>query len=337
VRALVIGAGRMGRVHIAALKDMGWTIAGVSDPHPDALERCQEEFGLQDRQLSDDALAMLRAEKPDAVVIATTADHHARYVIAAAGQGTRFVLCEKPMATSLGDCDSMIEACERAGTKLAVNHQRRFLPQHRIAHEIVESVEFGGLRTMSVLAGNMGLAMNGSHFFEIFAHWTQVPVKSIAARFSKERVPNPRGAQFEDVAGFACIVTSSGQRLFIEAGADLGHGLLVVYMGPNGQLYVDELAGVANANVRQSEHRGRSTTLYGLPSNVTQQSFAADLRTSVKELWMRFVAGESVPGGQQARHALECLVACYASDERGGEPIAFEPDRLDRARRFPWA
>src|SRR6185503_5075843 len=244
-KAAVIGVGRMGRRHAAVLRGMGFDIAGVSDPSEAALEAARTELGLESENLYRDPAQLLTSTSPEAVVIATTADCHAPLTLRAVLAGARYVLCEKPMAVSLAECDAMIAACKERDVRLAINHQRRYMPQFEVARDIVESPEFGGLRGMTVVAGNMGLAMNGSHFLEIFMHWTGETPRTIAASFSDVEVPNPRGAQFRDASGFLRVTTASGRRLTIDAEADAGHGLLSVYMGHNGQLVVDELTGVA--------------------------------------------------------------------------------------------
>ena len=51
----------------------------------------------------------------------------------AAAPSTRAIICEKPMALSLGECDRMIAACERAGVLLQINHNRRWHPEWVLA------------------------------------------------------------------------------------------------------------------------------------------------------------------------------------------------------------
>ena len=93
---------------------------------------------------------MLEAVRPDAVVISTTAPSHCEFVCAAAAAGVRYILCEKPMASSLEECDRMIAACRAAGAKLAVNHQMRFMEQYTDIKAMIDTPEFGGLRSMVV-------------------------------------------------------------------------------------------------------------------------------------------------------------------------------------------
>lgn len=63
----------------------------------------------------DDYEAMYDTVQPDGVVIATPSNVHAAPAIAALERGIP-VLCEKPMATTLGDCKAMVAAAQRADT-----------------------------------------------------------------------------------------------------------------------------------------------------------------------------------------------------------------------------
>lgn len=73
---------------------------------------------------------------------------HAEVTIAAL-EAEKHVLCEKPMALSLADCDRMIDAAERAQRMLMIGQSIRFWPEYVAMKEIVESGKYG-----KVLAAN---------------------------------------------------------------------------------------------------------------------------------------------------------------------------------------
>jgi predicted dehydrogenase len=64
-------------------------------------------------------------------------------VIAAAARQPKVILCEKPMATSLGEADEMIVACKRNGVKLAIGHQRRFYTGWEEAKRLIQDGAIG--------------------------------------------------------------------------------------------------------------------------------------------------------------------------------------------------
>jgi predicted dehydrogenase len=63
----------------------------------------------------------------DAVYVATPVSLHAPITTAAAAAG-KHVLCEKPMALTLEECDQMIVACRECGVRLGIAYYRRYYP-----------------------------------------------------------------------------------------------------------------------------------------------------------------------------------------------------------------
>jgi len=337
MKVCVIGVGRMGRRHVTAARSAGFELSGVSDQSPEALETTRAECNVERGMAFTDVAEMLAATRPDAIVISTTAPSHCEFVCAAAAAGVRYILCEKPMASSLEECDRMIAACRKSGAKLAVNHQMRFMEQYTDIKALINTPEFGGLRSMVVTAGNFGLAMNGSHYFEAFRYLTEESVVEISAWFDPDNVPNPRGPQYIDRSGQLRGVSASGTRLVMEFGGDLGHGIEVVYACRNGQILVDELAGYVRAIYRQAEYRDLPTTRYGMPANEFQRKIAqAEVTGPTVALWRAMLADGSYPDGDSGRHAVAALVAANLSGESGGRGIALASG-LPHKRTFAWA
>jgi myo-inositol 2-dehydrogenase / D-chiro-inositol 1-dehydrogenase len=328
----------MGLRHLQVLKDLKLDVVGVSDMQEAARAKAATDFGLPALALFADARDMIERAKPELVVIATTAPSHAELVCLAARNGATAILCEKPMATSLADCDRMIEACGKSGTRLAVNHQMRFMEQYTKPKVLVEDEAFGGLGSVSVVAGNFGMAMNGSHYFEMFRYLTDEMPATVSAWFSSDTVPNPRGPQFEDRAGTIRLTTRKGRRFYMDASTDQGHGMHVTYAGPQGRLDVDELAGQAHLVVRKAEHRAQPTTRYGMPCEESTIAITpADSVAPTRAVLSALLAGENYPDGAVGRMAVEVLVAAYTSHEQGGRTIDLPSGNLPRDRVFPWA
>ena len=82
--------------------------------------------------------------------------------IAAAVHKPQVILCEKPMACSLGEAEAMMIACERNGVKFAIGHQRRFYSSWREARQLIQDGAIGEARRLwsSVRAGMMN---TGTH------------------------------------------------------------------------------------------------------------------------------------------------------------------------------
>lgn len=337
MRAAILGVGRMGRRHIKALLQLQLELSGVFDLSTDSLKACADEFAFRPDQLFANRDRLYAEVRPECVVIATTADSHCELVCEAAERGVKLILVEKPMAVSLQQCDRMLEVCRRHGAQLSVNHQMRFMEQYILPKRLFAQGAYGGLSSMTVIGGNCGLSMNGTHYLEAFRFIAGEAAAEVSAWFSPERVANPRGPQFEDRAGCLRVVSAGGKRFYMEIGADQGHGVHVVYAGRNGLVTVDELTGHMSCSHREEQYLGLPTTRYGMPAVNTQRLIKpAEIIESSAAVLRALIDGTNVVTGEDGRMAVKTLVAAYQSAEQGGVPIRLDGS-LDNGRLFPWA
>lgn len=338
MRAAVVGLGRMGVRHMEALRSLGMTIVGVADTEEKARVSLQNDHGIDSSACFSDGVEMVRTVRPEALVVATTAPSHAPLAIAAAEAGVRYVLCEKPMATSLADARAMLEACRRAGAVLAINHQMQFMEQYTRVKSLIGSEALGPMASVLVGASNFGLAMNASHYFEMFRYVSGRPVHSINAWFEDAKLANPRGAQFDDRSGRILARTAEGVSMYLDFSVEAGNGVSVVYTCRYGQIFVDELNGFMRVVSRKAEFRDLPTTRYGMPSDIQVESIApADVVGPTKALWSELLAGRTYPDGEAGLHALACCVAAHVSHESGGSPVRVDDQGLPGVRQFKWA
>jgi predicted dehydrogenase len=327
----------MGLRHLQIAKGLGLDVAGVADSRPEALAQATRDAGVPPGRCFTDPAALLDSARPECVIIATTAPAHEPLTCLASERGARYVLCEKPMASSLAGCDRMIKTCEHHGTRLAINHQMRFMEQYLEVRKIIDGEAFGGWASVTVVAGNFGLAMNGTHYFELFRWLARERIREACAWLSPDKVPNPRGPQFEDTAGAVRLTTAGGKRLTMEIGPDQGHGVQVIYAGRCGVVVADELAGRISSSVRLAEHRSLPTTRYGMPAEHRVIDVPpADVLGPTRAVLEALLAGKDVPGGQDGRAAVEALVACHVSHEQGHLPVTLDGS-LPGERTFSYA
>lgn len=337
MKICIIGVGRMGRRHITVAKQLGYQIIGIFDTNSEALKLAVSENGVSERECYSSIEQMLKELKPMAVVVATTAPSHCEYVCLAAAAGVKYILCEKPMAVSIAECNQMINVCKQYGAKLAVNHQMRFMEQYTKIKILCESEAFGGLRSITVAASNFGLAMNASHYFEMFKFMTNHIIDELSFRMDARKVPNPRGLQYEDFSGQIFALSDAGHRLYMEIGGDQGHGIHVIYGCRNGQIFVDELAGYVRTVVRQAEYQDLPTTHYGLPAN--EQSFnisPASVIQPSQDVLQSLIKECNYPDGECGRRVITALVAAHISAENIGKYVKLS-EMLPENRVFSWA
>ncbi len=138
--AAVIGLGMMGQRHARVWAELPQTrLVSVCDIMPERAQAVADDYPCMVAASLEQAV---NAPGVDIVSVCTDDQAHLQPCLAAATAG-KHVLVEKPLATSLGDCDRIIEACENAGVMLMTGHVCRFDPRYVACREAVESGEVG--------------------------------------------------------------------------------------------------------------------------------------------------------------------------------------------------
>ncbi len=102
------------------------------------------------------------ADNPDIdiVYVVTPNGLHAEHVIKAAKAG-KHVICEKPMANSVADCDAMLAACRAAKRTLSIGYRLHFDPYHQEMVRLATDPNFGPFTKM---AGENGFTLSGDQW-----------------------------------------------------------------------------------------------------------------------------------------------------------------------------
>lgn len=138
----LVGCGRISTRHIQVLnQNPGFRLVAVCDVIEARARGCAEPLGLPHYT---DAMAMVKAEKPDIVSILTESGSHGRMGIALAPH-VQAVVVEKPMTLTLEDADELIETCDRRATRLFVVKQNRYNPPVVKLRKALERGAFGKL------------------------------------------------------------------------------------------------------------------------------------------------------------------------------------------------
>ena len=123
IRTAIIGCGKVGATHALAYKTLKTSQFSAVCGHN--LEKTIAFSKAYDVPAYTDVRKMIEENDIEAVSICTPHPLHAELICQAASAGAH-VLCEKPLAVTLQECDSAIRACEKAGVKLSVISQRRY-------------------------------------------------------------------------------------------------------------------------------------------------------------------------------------------------------------------
>jgi len=144
----IIGVGNIAPIHAAAIKGTpGAELAAIATRNEERGGAFAAQFG--GRWVSD-YREMLRRDDIDVVTLCTPHDLHAPMTLDAAAAG-KHILCEKPMARNIAECDAMIVACERAGVTLGVIFQFRFEP---LSQKLKAALDAGNLGRLHWVSAN---------------------------------------------------------------------------------------------------------------------------------------------------------------------------------------
>jgi myo-inositol 2-dehydrogenase/D-chiro-inositol 1-dehydrogenase len=144
-RIALVGAGRMGAVHLAALQSSAEiTVAAVVEPFAATRERLQAE-GLV---VHESVQELLDSASLDGVLIAAPTDQHPALVATFAAAGIP-MLCEKPVGVRPADAEAATRAAAESGVLLQIGYWRRFVPELR---QLRDQIAAGELGEISLLA-----------------------------------------------------------------------------------------------------------------------------------------------------------------------------------------
>lgn len=140
----IVGCGSFGKSHLKALIQMEQVeIIALCDIHIEAAEEKKAFFGLNACCYCD-YRELLEKEKPDVLAVVTSDQSHCEITIAALRAGCH-VLCEKPMALVLEECEKMVQTAKECGKLLMIGQICRYTPGFAKAKELIESGVIGEL------------------------------------------------------------------------------------------------------------------------------------------------------------------------------------------------
>lgn len=122
--------------------------------HPAKAKRWAHKYGVPSKNIYNYQNFDAIRNNPDIDIVYIVLPNalHAEYTIRAAKAG-KHVLCEKPMAVSVAECDAMIAACRAAGRKLAIGYRLHFEPNNREMVRLARTNAFGSVKLIQAAAG----------------------------------------------------------------------------------------------------------------------------------------------------------------------------------------
>ncbi|MHA1818897.1 MAG: Gfo/Idh/MocA family protein [Promethearchaeota archaeon] len=288
---------------------------------------------------------LLEKESLDACVIASPHYMHAPMTIYAAENDVH-VLCEKPMATNLQECDNMIIAARKNDVKLAIGFQHHFSPVIKYLHDAVRGAkgELGDLgRITDILMtgrhyrGEMyylmstpvdpktgvspgpwrgrwetegaGILINQAvHNIDAF-QYIAGPIKSVSA-YAKTISKEHKFIEVEDTVSVSMELENGALGTMIMSSANKkSEENKVIIHGENGYIYAD---GGFCANFVRMDTRYKDEEDYEIP-------IITDPKWNLLDNFLQAIEEDTEPlvNGEEGRKSIELIRAILISSHRG--------------------
>ncbi len=316
--------------HYGGALSAGLTITHACDSNNSRLQAFAKKAGIPRSHCYTDYHSLITRVKPEMVIIATWTESHAEIGILAAENGAKVIICEKPIASNLEEAHALVGACEKNGTRLIINHERRYDPRYIQVKKILESNSIGEVQSANAMvltgsangnarieAGGGPLLHDGTHMVDILRYFFG-DIHNVRGRFTRDN----RMGGFEDRA-VAWLRTGNNVDIFLEAGGkkDFFHFELQVY-GTGGKIVI--------GNGYQHLYTTRKSRYYTGFKDLAEVPFPEypeeNCFTRLYRDAYAVLNGENVPilsTGEDGRRALEIIHSIYLSSH------------LDRDIRLP--
>jgi glucose-fructose oxidoreductase len=148
----LLGLGRYASGQLApALQETNLCeLRGVVSGHPDKAAQWADQYGFPTKNIYnyDNFDSIAHNPDIDIVYVVTPPALHPEFVIRAAKAG-KHVISEKPMSTSVADCQAMIDACNKAGVKFSIGYRMHFDPYAKELMRLQRDGDFGPFTKMT--------------------------------------------------------------------------------------------------------------------------------------------------------------------------------------------
>lgn len=153
IKVGIIGCGKIAQVrHIPEYLASGKAeIAALYDLNKERTEELASKYGAKACSSIDELLSL----PLDAVSVCTANITHAEITLKALSAGLN-VLCEKPMAMNLSECEALVEAEKNSKGILMIGQNQRLAPAHILAKELMAKGEIGRVISFTTTFGHGG-------------------------------------------------------------------------------------------------------------------------------------------------------------------------------------
>ena len=337
INAAIIGTGRMGQVYYDLLRKKGFNIIGFLDKSKNNLKKFKEKNKISPNKIFCSSKSFFKNKNIHLIIIATTTDYHSFYIDRALENNIKYILVEKPLCRSLLEIKKILKKIKNKNARLLVNHNQKETFEFQKIREIAKKYNLGDLKSMTVVAGNMGLAMNGIHYLDTFQHFTGRLLHQVSAHFDDVKLFNPRGKKFCDKSGIIISNNIKNQKIIINALAYNGHARQIAFTFNSGILNLNLINRKIELLYRKKIYNKEPTYLYSLPSiNKNIKIKLSSLSFSIERNLKKLLSTKNINKDLEISiQNVKVLIGCYQSNFEKNKKVNL--NNLKTERKFLWA
>ena len=335
IRFAILGVGNIAPVHAAAIRATpGCELVAAATRDPARGQAFTAQYG---GAWHADYREVLARADVDAVTICTAHDLHAPLTQAAAAAG-KHVWCEKPMATTVAECEAMLTACEQAGITLGVVFQSRFEPLTLKLKALIDSGRLGRLvwvsastlwhrddayyasrawRTSPAQSGGGVLINQAIHALDLLVWLAGLP-----AAVTAQARTLAHAIEVEDAVQ-ALLTYPDGKLGLVQAttAAYPGYPERLEFFGTNGSAVYHKGLGRLEWHLQEPREAGSEEAAISSgaarPMDISTAGHTAQLQDFVAALRER---RQPLLDGREGKRSLQLVEAIYQS-ARAGQPV----------------
>ncbi len=152
----LVGLGRYstGQLAPALQETKNCRLSGIVTGSPEKVDDWKRKYNIPDKNVYNYLNFNQISDNPDIDIVYVVLPNamHAEYAVRAAQAG-KHVICEKPMATTVKDCQAIIDACEKAGKKLSIGYRLHFEPHHLEMMRLGQKEVYGPVKVIKTENG----------------------------------------------------------------------------------------------------------------------------------------------------------------------------------------
>lgn len=223
----------------------GIELIAASDIDVKTMDRFGELWDIDPSYRFTHHAEMIESLDLDVVSICTPSLYHAQHVvdITESESPPSVILCEKPIATSVADAETMVNACDTAGIELVINHSFRFTEKLQQLKVLLTAEQLIGDVVSVSMQFRMELLRNSTHLLDTLLYLLDTRASTVSGYINgqNEAIDTLNADQVvTDAGGGGHFVTDEGAFVTVDCTIPRDYSSMMYHIiGTDGRLYLN--------------------------------------------------------------------------------------------------